>query len=195
MTHAVRVVVGVGAALCLLSVSSPANASRPARLTDAKDGFSFGLPTGWKQESISSLTKQANQLAQSDPSDAQAILSSIEGVRDYAYESIPAPGFGPNVTVELFPNAPTVKAILRNIKTQTLYTEHVSYRQVDTAAGEAVELTGGSTFQQGSVEFSTVYTLPHGGKTYQVTVSTVSQKVSNAAASVMMSSWRWLPSP
>jgi hypothetical protein len=166
------------------------------RINDTKYGISFTLPNEWNQVSldgndVGALLGKASQL---DPSlkstiAAEATSSAEKGLKFFAV----SPGAVANVNIGVFNGAAPLaqldvqaKLAIASFGGKDLHAKEIRFPFGSAVAGTYIfQLTSGT-----SVYGTQVYA-SHGGRTYVTTFSSEERSLETAAASSMMSSWRF----
>lgn len=191
------VVAGVSA-LALLG-AAPAGASTPGRVNDTRDGFSFALPSGWHQVSLTGNTvgQLLGAARQASPKLKQALSNSLttqfkQNVKVYATSTTQTAGVFSNVNViEESGTAPISQ--MQQIDRQGLTQvggKSIKVKTTSYGFGQAVVGTYVLPVQGVNVYGAQVYA-SHGGSTFVITFSSGTASASNRYAAQIMRSWRF----
>jgi hypothetical protein len=207
-TSIMAMLVGIPAlvAALLIAWGMTASASPGAVVTDSQYGFSFNLPTNWKQVPLdgTDVTALLNAVTHDDPSLANALNGEVtsavsKGIKVFGVGPV-AGGTVPNanVVVTSSAGAPSgrtfaeeavaeAKIELTQIGAVHLQSTIVKNR-LGTCAQISYQLNLKSTHQ-----FGDQFYVRHGSTLDIVTVTTSDPASSRSNAHVIVNSWRWQP--
>jgi hypothetical protein len=193
---------GMAAALALTTSVLPASAASGNRVTNAKYGYTFVLPKGWNEVSLShsDVGKLLGGAAKLNAGLKQALTSQVQsaaakGLKTFAVRAVQeSGGFFANINVGVFAGSASNSDIGVQVKGQLISAgaNNVTTNGVQFPFGSAVEATYTLALTStGQTVYGTQVYASHAGSIYIVTFSAVEQPVETKAATTVMPTWRF----
>jgi hypothetical protein len=188
--------------VALTTSALSASAASGNRATNAQYGYTFVLPKGWNEVSLSSSDVGAllGGAAKLNAGLKQALTSQVQsaaakGLKTFAVRaSQESGGFFANINVGVFAGTASNADLGLQVKIQltSAGAKSVTTKTVHFPLGSAIEATYTLALtSSGQTVYGTQVYAGHGGSTYIVTFSAVNKSLETRAATTVMPTWRF----